>query len=57
MNKKDFSGATIHGDAWRYFVNAQAADRRLYSHEEQQERWRWFLKGWGAKCMQRERML
>lgn len=49
MKAEDFYGAIVHGEAWRYFLRTT---NRNASERVQQERWRWFLDGWRAKCQQ-----
>ena len=52
MKKSDFLDSVAHGDAWRYFCKEMAG--KLYSLENQQNAWNWFLDGWLAKAKQQD---
>lgn len=52
MNRKEFPGAIVHGEAWRHFCN-QPLSRVGVDEYALQVRWQWFLMGWQAKGKQR----
>lgn len=53
MNRADFPGAIVHGDAWRYFCALPVANHHQANRVERLDRWCWFLLGWQAKGRQR----
>lgn len=52
MNRSEFPGAIVHGEAWAAFCNAPIP-HRYTDYDELQRRWQWFLMGWQAKGKQR----
>lgn len=55
VNKADFPGSILHGDAWRYFVrmhNVHGSAVQGEHREKTLDRWNWFLAGWKSKCEQ-----
>ncbi len=56
MNRDDFKGATMHGDAWMRFLRELGPGPYPFTLEEQHRMWHWFLAGWQAKNDQRREL-